>query len=144
MTGPEPEVGSQGMPAAMPSQPLRFCQAPGCSAKVPAGYCALHQSAKDAARAHLVNRRLYRTERWKRLSEQRRADQPFCVGYPRGYHGTGLILADCTDHVLSARQFPERFFDDANLQSLCSDCNKRKAIAEEGGFGRTGGDQKCS
>ena len=30
----------------------------------------------------------------------------------------------------------ELAYEPSNLQPMCFDCNKRKAIAEEGGFGR--------
>jgi hypothetical protein len=43
--------------------------------------------------------------------------------------------AECTDHIVAMRDGGRRF-DRGNLQSLCSDCNRRKAIAFEGGFGR--------
>jgi len=58
------------------------------------------------------------------------------VGYPTGIHPPFTRLADVTDHVLPAATHPELFMDPTNHQSLCHDCNKRKAIAEEGGFGR--------
>ena len=44
-------------------------------------------------------------------------------------------LADCVDHIASMRSGGQRF-DPANLQSLCGNCNRRKNIATEGGFGR--------
>lgn len=48
----------------------------------------------------------------------------------------GLVTpATCTDHILSMRQGGHQF-DSVNLQSLCGDCNRRKNIALEGGFGR--------
>jgi 5-methylcytosine-specific restriction endonuclease McrA len=43
--------------------------------------------------------------------------------------------AQCTDHIVAMKHGGRRF-DRGNLQSLCSDCNRRKNIALEGGFGR--------
>jgi len=50
-------------------------------------------------------------------------------------HGAAGRLADLTDHVISARVAPHRFFDETNLQSLCVDCHRLKSIAEDGTLG---------
>jgi 5-methylcytosine-specific restriction endonuclease McrA len=45
------------------------------------------------------------------------------------------VRATCTDHIRAIRD-GGAVFDPANHQSLCGACNRRKAIAYEGGFGR--------
>lgn len=43
--------------------------------------------------------------------------------------------AECVDHIVALRAGGGKF-DKRNLQSLCSNCNRRKGIALEGGLGR--------
>lgn len=118
----------------MPSAPLRLCAAPGCQTLVTHGQCVAHRQAQEQVRG-TRHQRGY-TNRWAAYSKARLARYPLCVGYPHGYHGSTPTLATCTDHVLSARAHPDRFWDERNHQSLCADCNRRKGIAEEGGLGR--------
>lgn len=117
---------------------MQKCLYPRCPANVRSGYCQDHQRARrrdmDKTRRDDPNRELYRTERWKQTSRRHLMMNPWCVGYPRGYHKVGVI-AQCTDHIQSARTHPELFWEPSNHQSFCFDCNRRKAIAEEGGFG---------
>jgi 5-methylcytosine-specific restriction endonuclease McrA len=49
-----------------------------------------------------------------------------------------LTLAECVDHIDGHDRPDDRetFYDASRLQSLCMDCNRRKAIMHEGGFGR--------
>jgi 5-methylcytosine-specific restriction endonuclease McrA len=75
--------------------------------------------------------------RWRRLSKARLAEFPLCVGWPTGHHGSFPVMATCTDHVLSVWTHPELAYDPDNLQSLCGECNRRKAVATEGAWGRT-------
>jgi len=75
--------------------------------------------------------------RWRKLSKLRLARNPWCAGFPPGVHGAVGKLADCTDHILPARLYPEKFFQEENLQSLCNTCNDLKRNEEEGGFGRS-------
>jgi 5-methylcytosine-specific restriction endonuclease McrA len=48
------------------------------------------------------------------------------------------MAATLTDHIEDAATHPELFWETSNHQSLCDDCNKRKAIELEGGLGRGG------
>ena len=117
----------------MPSAILRFCATPGCPRRVPHGHCAAHRQAKERLRGTRQERGY--TNEWLRYSKARLARHPWCVGYPAGIHAI-RTLADVTDHILSARQRPDLFWDETNHQSLCGNCNRTKAIELEGGFGR--------
>lgn len=115
----------------MPSKPQRLCayghtvpvgeKCPTCTRR--------YEQQRGSARA-----RGY-TPAWDAYSQGRLARFPLCVGYPKGVHAVPT-MAQCTDHILNAKTHPELFWVESNHQSLCFDCNKRKAIAEEGGFGR--------
>ena len=65
---------------------------------------------------------LYHTYRWTRLSRAFRQSHPLCAECAR--HGR-LKAAEVVDHITP---FPvcRDFFDESNLQSLCSDCNIAK------------------
>ena len=123
----------------MPERASRPCRKPGCPALVTTGYCSEHKSSSPAAltesRRGTAHRRGY-TRRWSEYSKARLRQYPLCVGYPAGFHGERYTAAEVTDHIIAASKRPGLFWDPANHQSLCQDCNKRKAIAEEGGFGR--------
>lgn len=65
---------------------------------------------------------LYHTYRWTRLSRAFRQSHPLCAECARKGR---LKAADVVDHITP---FPvcRDFFDESNLQSLCSDCNIAK------------------
>jgi 5-methylcytosine-specific restriction endonuclease McrA len=122
----------------MPSAPLGYCSTPVCPNRAH-GKCStcLQQRAPIKAAASQANsdRRLH-TSRWRRYSKGRLARNPWCIGYPAGVHPVAT-LAQCTDHRKPAKRCTDaEFWDPNNHASLCSDCNKRKGIAEEGGFTR--------
>lgn len=120
--------GSGGITSEpMPSKPQQYCSYPRCPTKVDSGRCPAHRRPSRHERGY--------TNKWDRYSKQRLSEHPYCVGYPTGIHRT-KVLADVTDHILSAVAYPEMFDDPTNHQSLCHDCNKRKAIELEGGLGR--------
>jgi 5-methylcytosine-specific restriction endonuclease McrA len=48
--------------------------------------------------------------------------------------GLMRVRATCTDHIVTMKAGGSKF-ESSNHQSLCADCNRRKAIAVEGGFG---------
>lgn len=105
---------------------LRPCATPGCPALVEHGHCAGHATVREQARG-TARQRGYDTT-WARYSRRRLHQFPFCVRCGR--------LAEVTDHIVPIRLAPERRLDPTNHQSLCADCNRRKNIEEEGGFGR--------
>lgn len=116
--------------------PVGYCSTPGCPNRAK-GQCPDHAKARrqDRQTGWARTNPLLHTQRWRRYSKARLARHPYCVGFPRGVH-TIQTLAQCTDHRLPWRTHPDRFWDEANHDSLCLDCNKRKNIAEEGGFTR--------
>ncbi len=65
---------------------------------------------------------LYHTYRWTRLSRAFRQSHPLCAECARNGR---LKAAEVVDHITP---FPvcRDFFDESNLQSLCSDCNIAK------------------
>ncbi len=65
---------------------------------------------------------LYHTYRWTRLSRAFRQSHPLCAECARNGR---LRAAEVVDHITP---FPvcRDFFDEGNLQSLCSDCNIAK------------------
>lgn len=106
---------------------MRPCRTSGCPSTVtsPHAYCSRCQQARDRQRPTRTARGY--DNRWLRYSARRLQQDPFCALCGR--------LAEVTDHIVSARHAPQHFWDPDNHQSLCGDCNRRKAIAEEGGFG---------
>jgi len=69
---------------------------------------------------------LYHTVRWTKLSRRWRIAHPLCEECKRN----GVIkAADCVDHIVP---WPicEDFFDERNLQSLCSKCNQEKGYKD--------------
>lgn len=65
---------------------------------------------------------LYHSYRWTRLSRTFRAAHPLCAECARNGR---LKAAEVVDHIVP---FPvcRDFFEEANLQSLCGDCNAAK------------------
>lgn len=119
----------------MASAAMRFCATPRCPEKVVGGgHCPAHRRQRDRARGSRHERGY--DNPWAEFSKKRLARFPWCVGYPKGAHEPGRKLAEVTDHIISIKQRPDLRFAEENLQSLCTACNLRKAIAEEGGFGR--------
>lgn len=120
----------------------RPCARAGCPSLVEYGFCAScapacsSKALTEQARPN-AHRRGY-TRRWSAYSQSRLRKYPLCVGYPRGVHGERIVAATLTDHITSAAEHPELFWDPKNHQSLCDDCNKRKAIVLEGGLARGG------
>lgn len=100
----------------MPVAPLQFCRTPGCPIRVTRGHCAKHKRQKDLARGTKQERGYDR--RWELYSQERLADHPYCVGYPHGYHGTKTILAEVTDHIVSAKARPDLFTDPNTINNI--------------------------
>ena len=113
----------------MPSAPPHYCAEPGCPALVRGvSRCPTHAATLDRARG-TAQQRGY-TAAWARYSRDRLARHPFCVGYPLGIH-PHRTKATVTDHIVSAKRAPDRFWDPTNHASLCHACNARKASRDE-------------
>ena len=68
----------------------------------------------------------YHSPRWTKLSRRWRIAHPLCEECKRN----GVIkAADCVDHIVP---WPicEDFFDESNLQSLCTKCNREKGYKD--------------
>ena len=64
----------------------------------------------------------YHSTRWYKLSVRWRIAHPLCEECRK----KGIIReADCVDHIIPV-PVCEDFFDEANLQSLCRECNNLK------------------
>lgn len=64
----------------------------------------------------------YHSHRWTRLSRAYRAMHPLCAEC----HRQGkIVAATCVDHIIPYPVCAD-FFDEKNLQSLCSRCNNEK------------------
>ena len=68
-----------------------------------------------------------------------RADGELHREHSRCVQAGQLTPAECTDHSDGHSRADDRetFYDERRLQSLCSNCNRLKAIDLEGGFGRS-------
>lgn len=117
---------------------MAICAERGCPVVVPNGRCQKHEKQRsvEQEQRRIPSHPLLHTNRWRETSKRNLALHPWCVGYPGGVHGNQRVLAQCTDHIKPVKDYPELCFDPSNHQSICHDCNRRKGIAEEGGFGR--------
>lgn len=65
------------------------------------------------------------------MSRDYLAENPLCVGWPRGVHGNQPVLATVTDHRLSTKTHPHLWFSRTNLAGLCVACNVRKSSSPD-------------
>ena len=121
----------------MPSASKSVCSQPGCTRVAPLGQtrCAQHQEEWAArrqvqvAKAHKqYNERrpesdsFYRTERWKKKSQQFRRLHPLCAECEL----IGLVVpSKMVDHIKPYRERPDLALDDDNLRALCWPCHNR-------------------
>lgn len=69
----------------------------------------------------------YNSLAWRTLRDSIIRREPLCRECKR----KGLITqATVVDHIERARANPERFYDESNLQPLCSRCHNRKSAKE--------------
>jgi len=65
----------------------------------------------------------YHTSRWTKLSRAFRAEHPLCAECQR----KGIIKpATCVDHIIPWPICQDDFYNRANLQALCNECNHEK------------------
>jgi 5-methylcytosine-specific restriction enzyme A len=106
----------------MPLQPLRFCSCrPNCPNKIEKGqrFCKDGQARRDAERPNAGLRRLYFSERWRRLRAAQLEQEPAC--YDCKAKGK-LEPATDVHHKQKPRNETE-FFDALRLGSLCHRCH---------------------
>lgn len=122
---------------------MKACAEPRCPNRVERGRCAEHAKAYDLRRGSSRERGY--THTWDVRSAAFRTRYPLCGMRPNGLPSVGSACADkglstvaeVTDHVRAHKGDTRLFWDqDNNWQSLCGNCNRLKAIREEGGFGR--------
>lgn len=107
---------------------MRFCAQPGCQAIVPKGYCPPHAQARERGRENAEIRKLYHTQRWRRLRAQVLTDAPLCGAC----QAQGRVeAATDVDHVRPHRGIPALFWNRANLQALCHACHSTKTQGGE-------------
>jgi 5-methylcytosine-specific restriction protein A len=86
----------------------------------------VHARARDAGRPNADVRKLYTTDRWRRLRAQVLADEPLCVDSA----ARGVLEPSTTaDHITPHRGDVALFWDRGNLQALCHACHSRKTQA---------------
>jgi len=116
----------------MPWAPPRAC--PRCGALHAGGACPQRGPVPYDRRA------------WRRHSQAFRARYPYCGMRADGaFHPDdsictrrGLqILADQVDHIVAIVD-GGALLEDANLQSLCGGCHRRKTIADQAGLNARG------
>lgn len=125
---------------------LRLCPAPGCPTLTRGGKCDVHRKAlqqQDTQRRGTAQERGY-DYRWSQLSAKWKRTHPFCgmradmqlhPDHSRCVQHGRMNNEDLvTDHILAKKDGGTD--EESNLQTLCQDCNKWKAIQFEGGFGR--------
>lgn len=79
---------------------------------------------------------LYRTYRWRRISERHRAANPLCAYCAKRGRA---VAAEVADHVIPHKGDEDAFYH-GKLQSLCSSCHNDTKKLEE--HGKTGFDAK--
>jgi len=114
----------------------RFCAHPGCTIRVPKGRCREHARAYDRQRGTAAER-LY-TSRWQRISKRwlSKPGHQLCVYCQEKGR---ITAAECIDHEPPHRGDPVLFWDQSTWRPACISCNSRKAVLQEGGFGRRRG-----
>jgi len=67
---------------------------------------------------------------WRKIRAVVLLEEPWCPGYPAGYHGDVRVRATCVDHIVAKSKGGSNAR--GNLRGLCGPCNSRKAVLEEG------------
>lgn len=113
----------------------RLCKAPGCNglAEFPERYCSKHMYLKrrdeERREAFLSGKdytpqyvELYNDPKWRQMKKKHLQEEPYCR-----YCGA---KATEVDHIVAHRGDVNLFFDEDNLQSLCSECHSKKTMNE--------------
>jgi len=110
----------------MAKKTARGCKEPGCAEIVYGGvFCPKHLKADTRKRLNYVHSKyhskLHSTKTWQDLRRIQIRQQPFCVK-------CGSVDKLHIDHINPHNEDPDLFFDQDNLQTLCSKCHARKAF----------------
>lgn len=93
---------------------------------------AVQLAAQYARTPERVARQQLYDWHWRKYSQRRLTEHPYCV---RCYRLGRLRLAVVTDHIKPHKGDLELFRDPENHQSLCKRCHDSKTRREDGGFG---------
>lgn len=114
--------------------PMRAPSICACGHRVPAGTrcaCAVKRARESEAKRPSASARGY-TASWSKASKAFLA----LPGNERCACGCGRV-ANMVDHIRAPKGDMTLFWDRSNWQPFNLDCNRRKAIKSEGGFGRS-------
>ena len=118
----------------MPHGPCRHPRCPNRSTC--SSMCELHQRQYERDRRHRQNHgALYGSARWKseRAAYLALPENRWCAYCRRG----GVqVPAQCVDLRIPAKGNPKIFWDKSGWIPACLNCNRKKAAATEGSFGR--------
>lgn len=106
----------------MSKLPLSICNYPGCSNRVPKGYCATHKGYR--LNPHLD--KIYRSREWREASLEYRRNNPLCV---LCYKEGRVVAAHSVDHINPVVEGGD-FWDKSNWQSLCKSHHSKKTRKE--------------
>jgi 5-methylcytosine-specific restriction enzyme A len=82
-------------------------------------------------------RRLYDTREWRKMRARQLAEHPLCAMCERMGRITAATIAD---HIIPHNNNHKLFFDNNNLQSLCSTCHSGiKRMADIHGYSQACG-----
>ncbi len=115
--------------------PLRACLEASCPLLIRKGRrCPAHtrtrQRQYERSRG-TVTQRGYGAS-WQKIRAQVLAEQPTCLGWPKG-PCPWVLPAQHVDHILPRRRGGTEAR--SNLVGLCARCHSRKTATEDGGFG---------
>lgn len=113
--------------------PMRAPSICACGHRIPAGTrcaCAVKRARESEAKRPSASARGY-TASWSKESKRFLA----LPGHDRCACGCGRV-ANMVDHITAPKGDQALFWDRSNWQPFNLDCNRRKAIRSEGGFGR--------
>lgn len=120
----------------MPVAPLHPCPHPGCGVPIPRKdrWCPEH--TRQHARQDSQRRNRDRTgeygSRWQRLREIILGRSPLCACCEAH---SQVRPANVVDHIVDHKGDQRLFWDESNLQTLCTPCHDARVDA--GDFGRT-------
>lgn len=115
----------------MPWKPLRPCSHPSCPNLSDQAYCEIHrkEAVADANRRYDSNIRdkemkdFYHSTAWIKLRALKIKMNPLCEEcYKHGRLKEAVIV----DHILPAKEYPNKRLSIDNLQSLCAACHNKK------------------